>query len=159
MFFYILLYIKMKISQREIKLISEAIVNQVYDETKINEQVRKEQEKAWKKFTASKKWKDTLKLLREWRKLEWFEGIIVKDRSFFEIPEICWMYDYKIIDEDRVRNSYFTWAASSARRKFPDKYTVSKRIETLLTIKALCWKDMESIMNDIIDTVKWEYKL
>jgi hypothetical protein len=55
----------MKISQREIKLIAEAIVNEVYDETKINEQVLKEQEKAWKEFSSSKKWKDTLKLLEQ----------------------------------------------------------------------------------------------
>lgn len=153
------IYIKMKISQREIKLISEAIVNQVYDETKINEQINKEQEKAWKKFTASKKWKDTLKLLEQWRKLDWFESITVKDKKFFNIEGMCWMYDYKITDEDKVKNSYFVWIASSIRRKFPDRYTVLKRIETLLTIKALCWKDMESIMNDIINTVKWEYKL
>ena len=129
------------------------------DETKINEQVRKEQEKAWKKFSASKKWKDTLKLIKELKKLDWFESIVVKDRVFFDIPEICWVYDYKIIDEARVKNSYFNWIASKVRRKFPDRYTVLKRIETLLTIKALCWKDMEAIMNDIIDIIKWEYKL
>jgi hypothetical protein len=58
----------MKISQREIKLIAEAIVNEVYDETKINEQVIKEQEKAWKQFSSSKKWKDTLKILNQLKK-------------------------------------------------------------------------------------------
>ena len=58
----------MKISQREIKLIAEAIVNEVYDETKINEQVVKEQEKAWKQFSSSKKWKDTLKILNQLKK-------------------------------------------------------------------------------------------
>ena len=149
----------MKISQREIRLIADAIVNQVYDETKINEQVRKEQEKAWKKFSASKKWKDTLRLLEQLRKLDWFESITVKDRKFFDIEEMCWVYDYKITDEDKVKNSYFNWVASRVRRKFPDRYTVLKRIETLLTIKALCWKDMEAIMNEIVDIVKWEYKL
>lgn len=149
----------MKVSQREIKLIAEAIVNEVYNEQKINDQVRKEQEKAWKKFSASKKWKDTLKLLKEFRKLDWFASIVVKDRTFFDIPEICWVYDYKITSEDAVKNSYFNWIASKVRRKFPDRYTVLRKVETLLTIKALCWKDMEAIMNDIIDTVKWEYKL
>ena len=58
----------MKISQREIKLIADAIVNEVYDETKINEQVLKEQEKAWKEFSSSKKWKDTLKILNQLKK-------------------------------------------------------------------------------------------
>lgn len=149
----------MKISQREIRLIADAIVNQVYDETKINEQVRKEQEKAWKKFSTSKKWKDILKLLEQLRKFDWFENITVKDKKFFDIPEMCWMYDYRITNEETVKNSYFNWVASSVRRKFPDRYTVSRRIETLLTIKALCWKDMEAIMNEIIDIVKWEYKL
>ena len=149
----------MKISQREIKLIADAIVNQVYDERKINEQVRKEQEKVWKKFSSSKKWKDTLKLLKELKKLDWFVSIVVKDRTFFEVEEMCWIYDYKFNDEDAVKNSYFAWIASRVRRKFPDRYTIVKKVETLLTIKALCWKDMEAIMNDIINTVKWEYKL
>lgn len=149
----------MKISQREIKLIAEAIVNEVYDETKINEQVLKEQEKAWKQFSSSKKWKDTLKLLEQWKRIEWFEGITVKDKTFFNIKEMCWLYDYKIVNENMVKNSYFAWSISSIRKKFPDRYALSKRVETLLTIKALCWKDMEAIMNDIINTVKLEYKL
>lgn len=149
----------MKITQREIQLITDAIVNQVYDEKKINEQVRKEQEKAWKEFTASKKWKDTLKLLKELKKLDWFVSIMVKDRTFFDMAELCWTYDYKIANEDDVKNSYFNWISSKVRRKLPDRYAVSRRIEALLTIKALCWKDMEAIMNEIIDIVKWEFKL
>lgn len=148
----------MKISQREIKLIAEAIVNEVYDETKINEQVLKEQEKAWKEFSASKKWKDTLKILNQLKKFNWFVSIVVSSRQFFDIPEVCWI-DYRITNEDMVKNSYFNWVASKIKRKFPDRYTILKRVETLLTIKALCWKDMEAIMNDIINTVKWEYKL
>ena len=149
----------MKISQREIKLIAEAIVNEVYDETKINEQVVKEQEKAWKEFAASKKWKDTLKLLEQWKRIEWFEGITVKDKTFFNVKGMCWIYDYKIVNENMVKNSFFSRSITSIRKKFPDRYALSKRVETLLTIKALCWKDMETIMNDIINTVKLEYKL
>lgn len=152
------IYINMKISQREIKLIAEAIVNEVYDETKINEQVVKEQEKAWKQFSSSKKWKDTLKILNQLKKFNWFVSIVVSSRQFFDIPDVYWT-DYRIVNEDMVKNSYFTWIASKIKKKFPDRYTISRRVETLLTIKALCWKDMETIMNDIINTVKWEYKL
>jgi hypothetical protein len=44
-------------------------------------------------------------------------------------------------------------------REFPDRYLITRKVETLLTIKTLCWKDMEAIMNEIITTVKKEFKL
>jgi hypothetical protein len=100
-----------------------------------------------------------LKLLEQWKRIEWFEGITVKDKTFFNIKGMCWLYDYKIVNENMVKNSFFSRSITSIRKKFPDRYALSKRVETLLTIKALCWKDMEAIMNDIINTIKLEYKL
>jgi hypothetical protein len=99
-----------------------------------------------------------LKILNQLKKFNWFVSIVVSSRQFFDIPDVYWT-DYRIINEDMVKNSYFTWIASKIKKKFPDRYTIQKRVETLLTIKALCWKDMEAIMNDIINTIKWEYKL
>jgi hypothetical protein len=54
----------MKITAKEIRLITDAIVDQVYDQEKMNEKIREAEDKAWNEFSKSKKWKDTLKVLK-----------------------------------------------------------------------------------------------
>jgi hypothetical protein len=54
----------MKITSKEIRLITDAIVDQVYDQEKVNEKIKEAEDKAWNEFSKSKKWKDTLKVLK-----------------------------------------------------------------------------------------------
>ena len=41
----------MKITQKEISLITDAIVTQVYDDAKINQQIQKAKDDAWNEFS------------------------------------------------------------------------------------------------------------
>ena len=148
----------MKITAKEIRLITDAIVEQVYDQAKVNEKIKEAENKAWNEFSKSKQWKDTLKILKLWKQLDWFEWISVKDFEFFKIKSF-WSMSYKITSEDKVKESYKSWIRSKVAKEFPDRYIISKKVETLLTIKTLCWKDMEAIMNEIINSVKKEFKL
>ena len=54
----------MKITSKEIRLITDAIVDQVYDQEKMNKKIKEAEDKAWNEFSKSKKWKDTLKVLK-----------------------------------------------------------------------------------------------
>ncbi len=54
----------MKITAKEIRLITDAIVDQVYDQAKVNDKIKEAEDKAWNEFSKSKKWKDTLKVLK-----------------------------------------------------------------------------------------------
>lgn len=148
----------MKITAKEIRLITDAIVEQVYDQEKVNEKIREAEDKAWNDFSKSKLRKDTVKMLKLWRQLDWFEWISVKDFEFFKIKSF-WSMSYKITSEDKVKESYKSWIHSKVAKDFPDRYAIARKVETLLTIKTLCWKDMEAIMNEIITTVKKEFKL
>lgn len=149
----------MKITAKEIRLITDAIVEQVYDQDKVNAKIKEAEDKAWNEFSKTKQWKDTLKVLKLWKTLDWFEWISVKDKEFFWIKSLCWSCSYKIINESKARDSYKSWIHNQVSREFPDRYLIMRKVETLLTIKALCWKDMEAIMNEIITTVKKEFKL
>lgn len=148
----------MKITAKEIRLITDAIVDQIYDQEKVNEKINNATEKAWNEFSKSKLRKDTVKILKLWRQLDWFEWITVKDFEFFKIKSF-WSMSYKITSEDKVKESYKGWIHSKVAKEFPDRYVITRKVETLLTIKTLCWKDMEAIMNEIITTVKKEFKL
>ena len=66
---------------------------------------------------------------------------------------------YKITSEDKAMNSYKGLIHNQVLKDFPDRYLITRKVETLLTIKTLCGKDMEVIMNEIIATVKKEFKL
>ena len=149
----------MKITSKEIALITDAIVDQVYDQEKMNKKIKEAEDKAWNEFSKSKKWKDTLKLLRALKQLDWFEWIDVKDKDFFWIKSLCWSLTYKITSEEKAMNSYKGWIHSQVSKEFADRYLIRRKVETLLTIKTLCWKDMEVIMNEIIETIKKEFKL
>lgn len=149
----------MEITAKEIRLITDAIVDQIYDQSKVNEKIKEAEDKAWNNFSKSKKWKDTLKILKLWKTLDWFEWISIKDKEFFWIKSLCWSMLYKITSEDKAMNSYKGLIHNQVLKDFPDRYLITRKVETLLTIKTLCGKDMEVIMNEIIATVKKEFKL
>lgn len=149
----------MKITAKEIRLITDAIVEQVYDQSKVNEKIKEAKDKAWNEFSKSKKWKDTVKILKAWKQLDWFEWISVNDKEFFWIKSLCWSMSYKITTEDKARDSYKSWIHNQVSKELSDRYLIMRKVETLLTIKTLCWKDMEAIMNEIISIVKKEFKL
>ena len=45
---------------------------------------------------------------------------------------------YKITSEDKAMNSYKGWIHNQISKDFPDRYLIMRKVETLLTIKALC---------------------
>lgn len=149
----------MKITSKEISLITDAIVDQIYNEADVNKKIKEAEEKARNEFSKSKQWKDTLKLLKLWKQLDWFEWISVKDFEFFKINKLCWSCSYKITTEEKAKQNFMWRVHSTVIKDFPDRFLIRRKVETLLTIKTLCWKDMESIMNEIIATVKKEFKL
>ena len=149
----------MKVTQKEIRLITDAIVDQVYDQAKVNEKINSELEKSWNEFKSSKAWKDMLKLLKAWKQIDSFVWIIVRDKDFFWIKSLTWSCDYRITTEAKAKDNYMNWKRIEIQKKFPDKYAISRKVETLLTIKTLCGKDMEKIINDIIVSIKKEFKL
>ena len=149
----------MKITAKEIRLITDAIVDQVYDQAEVNKKIKEAEEKARSEFSKTKQWKDAQKVLKLWRTLYWFEWISVRDKDFFWIESLCWSCSYKLTSEEKAKSSYMSWIHSKVSKDFPDRYLIMRKVETLLTIKTLCWMDMETIMNEIINTVKKEFKL
>lgn len=149
----------MKITSKEIRLITDAIVEQVYDDSKINKQIEDELEKAWNEFAKTEQWKNTVKMLKLWRQLDWFEWISVRDFEFFRLKNPLSSCSYKLVSEEKAKSSFKNWMRWTIQNKLPQKWAVTKKVEALLTIKTLCWKDIENIMDDIIKTIKKEYKL
>lgn len=45
---------------------------------------------------------------------------------------------YKITSEDKVKECYKSWINSKVAKDFPNRFTIAKKVETLLTIKTLC---------------------
>ena len=151
----------MKVTQKEIRLITDAIVSQVYDEQKIREKIDKKLESLWKNFSKSKKWKDTMKLFNLWQQLTWFKWILVNDKDFFWIPNMYGNCDYRITSEAQAKTSYFNWNRANVEREFgyANKGMIVRKVETLLTVKLLCGWDMEKVMDEIIKTIKKEFNL
>lgn len=149
----------MKVTSKEIRLITDAIVDQVFDQSKVSEKINSELEKSWNEFKKSKAWKDVLKLLKTWKQIDSFVWIVVRDKEFFWIKSLTWSCDYRITTEAKARDNYMNWKRVELQKKFPDRYAISRKVETLLTIKTLCGKDMEKIIDDIIKSIRKEFKL
>lgn len=146
----------MKITRNDINILAEAIVNDVYNDQKIGDLINKDEEKMWNDFAKSKKRKDTLKLLKLWKSVEWFKGIAIVNSKFFWDGIWCWTST--IIDEESTKQSFKASAYYVAKKNYPDRYTVINRIKTLLTVKILWGKDIETVMKEIKDMLKKEYK-
>lgn len=156
----------MKITRKEIDLLTEAIVGQIYDSEKIAKAKQEERdtlsEKAWADFEKSKEWKQVKKIFEEY---PFVKEITVDEESFF--GSFISDYPYRWKTYMLYRNSYETntrtdfcrKAVKIDEKKFPTREQVATKVNTLLTIEALGGEDIKSIVSSVADAVKKEFKL
>ena len=141
----------MKITKKEIDILTNAITNEVYDNKKIDEQVKKECNDMWNKFKKTKQYKELEKLLVNPN----YYGISIYPSLVF------WFWDnYNTLVRwvNGLENTYKNYCRSMVYKKYPNSWDVYVRVQTLLTIKALGWKDVETIMQEIKEIIKKEFK-
>lgn len=141
----------MKITKKEIDILTNAITNEVYDNKKIDEQVKKECDDMWNKFKKTKQYKELEKILvnPNYYGLSIYPNLVYwfGDNYNTTIRGVNWL-------EVNYKNNY----RSIAYKKYPNSWDIYVRVQTLLTIKALGWKDIETVMQEIKEVIKKEFK-
>lgn len=166
LYFYSFFYSDMKITRKEIDLLTEAIVGQIYDSDKIAKAKQEERdalsEKAWAEFEKSKQWKQVKKIFEENQFVKEFS---VNEEEFFGKVISDYYYKWKTYRfnrdtyETNVRNDFCMRYIKIDEKKYPTKEQVATKVNTLLTIEALGGEDIKSIVGSVADAVKKEFKL
>lgn len=141
----------MKISRKDIDILTNAITNELYDNKKINALVDKECEDMWTKFKKTKEFKELEKVLSN----ENYYWVSIYPSLVF------WFWDnYNTLVRwiKWLENTYKNYCRSRAYKKYPTSSDVYTKVQTVLTIKALGWKNIEEIIEAVKDTVKKEFK-
>ena len=141
----------MKISRKDIDILTNAITNELYDNKKINALVDKECEDMWTKFKKTKEFKELEKVLSN----ENYYWVSIYPSLVF------WFWDnYNTLIRwiNWLENTYKNYCRSRAYKKYPTSSDVYTKVQTVLTIKALGWKNIEEIIEAVKDTVKKEFK-
>lgn len=142
----------MKISRKDIDILTNAITNELYDNKKINALVDKECEDMWTKFKKTKEFKELEKVL--------------SNKNYYWVsiyPSLVfWFWDnYNTLVRwvNWLENTYKNYCRSKVLKKYPTSSDVYIKVQTVLTIRALGWKNIEEIIEAVKDTVKKEFKL
>lgn len=141
----------MKISRKDIDILTNAITNELYDNKKINALVDKECEDMWTKFKKTKQYKELEKVLSN----ENYYWVSIYPSLLF------WFWDnYNTLVRwvKWLENTYKNYCRSRAYKKYPTSSDVYTKVQTVLTIKALGWKNIEEIIEAVKDAVKKEFK-
>ena len=141
----------MKISRKDIDILTNAITNELYDNKKINALVDKECEDMWTKFKKTKEFKELEKVLSN----ENYYWVSIYPSLVF------WFWDnYNTLIRwiNWLENTYKNYCRSKVLKKYPTSSDIYIKVQTVLTIKALGWKNIEEIIEAVKDTVKKEFK-
>lgn len=156
----------MKITRKEIDLLTEAIVGQIYNGEKVAKARQKERDtlskKAWAEFEKSKQWKQMKKVFEDYPFIQEFS---VDEEEFFGDYISDYPYKWKTYQlyrksyEINTRNDFCRKAVKIDESKFPTREQVAIKVNTILTIEALGGEDIKTIVNSVANIVKKEFNL
>jgi len=156
----------MKITRKEIDLLVDAIVGQIYDSDKIAKAKQKEKdelsEKAWSEFQKSKQWKQVKKIFEE---NPFIKDFSVDEEEFFGKAITDYYYKWKTYlfhrntYETSIKSDFCRRYVQIDEKKYPTRDQIATKVNTLLTIEALGGEDIKSIVSAVAKAVKNEFKL
>lgn len=156
-FLYLLIYITMKIGKREMGVLTNAIIEKVFDSKAIEEALKNWADKAWEEYKKTKEWKNILKCFE----IEGISSMYVDTSKLFGFKKwrmysnMGTLYRGELDDGVLYKRAY----RESNREKYPYECDLRKEIELQLTIEALGWNDINLILDNIISVLKRKYKI
>lgn len=147
----------MKIGKREIAVLTDAVIKNVFDSKAIDDALRKWADEAWEKFRKTKEWNDILKCFE----IDGISSMYVDTSKLFWLKKPkMWtnmgtLYRWELDDWILYKRAH----RESNRDKYPYEWDLRKEIELQLTIEALWWNDINAILDKIINWLKKKYKI
>ena len=145
------------ITQKQINILVDAIMKQVYDKKKLDEELKQLQEKEFKEFQKTKEYKNIVKIFEE---NPMINCIGVNKNYFF--PDMCVYYDTNIYAskyENDLRNIINSKVSNEFWKKVPNDYNLRKEIEEELTIRMLGGEDVRELIADLTQQFKSKFGL
>lgn len=145
------------ITQKQINILVDAIMKQVYDKKKLDEELKQLQEKEFKEFQKTKEYKNIVKVFEENPMI----NHICVDKSYF-FPNTYEYFDTSIYAnkcENNLRSIINSKVSNEFWKRVPNDYNLRKEIETELTIRMLGGEDVRELIADLTKQFKSKFGL
>lgn len=148
----------MKISQKDLELLVNSLMEELYDKNAIWKEKQSVAEAEWKAFKKTKACKDALAILNnplvKWCSL---------DESVFDWTaaeyKSCWRYQVHVWWPESFENEFMSRVRSNVKSNYPDEYTVRTKLRTKLAIELIGWKDLKKCLDEVCKSIKKEFGL
>lgn len=149
----------MKISQKDLDLLVESMMNEVYDYDYVHKQQEKEADKALADFKKTKVYKNFKELFEKNPTVHY---ISIKDSTFDWTPAESaaktW-YTISLYTFADLERTFKNRVMNKIKIEYPDSCTVRNKIRTVLTIELIWGNDLKKALAEVTKTIKKEFKL
>lgn len=146
-----------KLNSKDIELLTNTIMQQVYDDNIVDNLKKEQAEKAWKEFEKSSNYKHLLVVLKPL-----FENGFVKElaisNSFFNDTIAKGDYSYKnefdIRSVEDVKIEFIRKAMCNIKIDFPSFNEIYNQVKSTLVVECLVGKDLQGVVSDLTKSIK-----
>lgn len=150
-----------KLNSKDIELLTNTIMQQVYDDEIVDNLKKEQAEKAWKEFEKGSNYKHLLVVLKPL-----FENGFVKElaiaNSFFNDTIAKGDYSYKsqfdIQSVEDVKTEFIRKAMGNIKINFPSFNEIYNQVKSTLVVECLVGKDLQGVVSDLTKSIKTKLK-
>jgi len=153
----------MKLNQKEINMLAQTLVDDIYDQNKFRELAEAEGRKAYEKFLKRKEVKEMITFLKKHEEVNYLEldsKFLWKDWSC----NSCWDFYFGyasnnlrfwLDNNNGVLTGFMNWAS----KKFPSRHEIERKVRTELTYRMLWGEELKDVIDWLKNSIKKEFKL
>lgn len=146
-----------KLNSKDIELLTNTIMQQVYDDGIVDNLKKEQAEKAWKEFENGSNYKNLLAVLKPL-----FENGFVKElaisNSFFNDTMAKGDYSYKnefdIKSIEDVKTEFIRKAMNNVHVDFPSFNEIYNQVKSTLVVECLVGKDLQGVVSELTKSIK-----
>lgn len=148
----------MKISQKDLDLLVDSMMNEIYDRNYVAAEKDKIAKKASEKFMKLPKVKNLLKVFE----IKDIKSIQLSDDFFKWTPaDTNNKYEHSnyVGSVESLDNIFQSKVRSNTKIDYPDEWTVKNRLRSILAIELIWGNDLKKALSDVAKAIKKEFKL
>lgn len=146
-----------KLNSKDIELLTNTIMQQVYDDEIVDNLKKEQAEKAWKEFEKSSNYKHLLVVLKPLFENGFVQELAISN-SFFNDTIAKGDYSYKncfdVKSIEDVKIEFIRKAMGNIKIDFPSFNEIYNQVKSTLVVECLVGKDLQGVVSDLTKSIK-----
>lgn len=146
-----------KLNSKDIELLTNTIMQQVYDDNIVDNLKKEQAEKAWKEFEKSSNYKHLLVVLKPLFENGFVQEVAISN-SIFNDTIAKGDYSYKnqfdISSIDGVKDEFIRKSLYNIKIDFPSFNEIYNQVKSTLVVECLVGKDLQGVVSDLTKSIK-----